>query len=145
MVAALRAMQRFAVAAKLLWKARVTRKSSMKRAAVRRIGAREMICVIGVERVSTPNGQECKTTRKSSRDASLAKLEPLVPHLARLDAGIPLPLIHGCGFGRGRLVIVSKASPRLAVGELIGSSGAVDASIYRIDCTSSAATTLFQR
>jgi len=34
----LRAMQRFAVAAKLLWKARVTRSNSIKRAAVRRIG-----------------------------------------------------------------------------------------------------------
>jgi hypothetical protein len=38
-VAALRHTLRFAVAAKLLWKARVTRSSSIKRAAVRRIGA----------------------------------------------------------------------------------------------------------
>ena len=60
-VAALRAMQRFDVAAKLLWKARVTRNKSMKRAAVRRIGAREMLCVITVERASTPETRSCKT------------------------------------------------------------------------------------
>ena len=58
-VAALRAMQRFDVAAKLLWKARVTRKSSINRAAVRRIG-HEMLCVIGVERASNARAEECK-------------------------------------------------------------------------------------
>jgi len=47
------------VAAKLLWKARVTRKSSINRAAVRRIG-HEMLCVIGVERASNARAEECK-------------------------------------------------------------------------------------
>ena len=65
-VAALRAMQRFDVAAKLLWKARVTRKSSINRAAVRRIGA-QMLCVIGVERASTSG---CRAVQNDARIVS---------------------------------------------------------------------------
>ena len=55
-----------------------------------------------------PDAEQCKTTRESSRDASLAKLSQVAR--ASLDAsqGRHDGLIHGSGIGRGRLVLVSK-------------------------------------